>query len=1256
MKRFILLFSLLLALTMVMASQENLMNLHENSIILQSNDAYGLDISYQLGNLEILNTNTRNGDYAEVIASEFGLTKDEGLPQLPYSQKIISVPIGATVKAFIDIKSEYSVNLHNKGFSNQIIPGQPSVSKSEDINDLPFIIDENTYATNKEFEHETIAVNEIGILRGMRLFEVNYYPISYNPVSGEIKVINQANIRVDFINGDNMATEELRAKTRSFMFEGIYSKSVFNYTPDRMSLESYPLGYVIITPEMFLDTLGPFVTWKQEQGYDVTIGVTETIGATTTAIKSYIQGIWDAATPENPAPSYLLIVGDVPQVPAFVGTTGASLITDLSYVRLEGNDFLPEMYYGRFSANNIAELVPQVNKTLMYQKYEMPDPSYLERVTLIAGVDHNWASTHGNGTINYGSTNYLNTENDLDVTAYRYPQSGSSSASIIGDVNNGLAYLNYTAHGMETSWHDPSFTVSDVNNLTNANQYPIVIGNCCLTNRFDTGTCFGESWLRANNGAVIYIGGNHYTYWDEDYWWSVGYFTPTSTANPTYETTGYGLYDALFHEHGEAFEEWAHTAGAMIVTGNMTVQGSPSSRKNYYWEVYSIMGDPSTMPYIGIPEEQNVEALPTLLVGFDSYEVSAAPYSYVALSLDGNLLGTALTDESGNATINFEPLTIPGVAKLVITSSEYAPYFADVEVIPAEGPYLVLNSHQITGFVAAGKTLDMFLTVGNVGIEDISNINVAITNTDGNATINSGTAIIPAVAADGTYLINTPFRVTLSDGLTNGETITLHYNLFNDDYSWNYDLVLRAIAPIIEVNGVTISDDDNNLLDPGETADVIVSYENIGTFVAADCIVDISSITPGITILSNNISVDNLAINSSDEVAFSIQTSAYMESGTEAEFVVRFISSGNVQSIEEFTIPVGIILEDFESGGFSEEFNWTTPGWSITDVEPYEGTYCAKSDPIGNNQSATMAVQVEDGAMGSISFFVKVSSENNYDKLTFSVDNTVRGTWSGEFGWQHVSFNVSAGNHTFKWEYKKDYSTTSGQDCAWVDYIVFPSPVSEAGEPSIAVDLTEHDFGSVALGSVETIISNNGTGILAGEITNDANSVFTMAVNDEEPTHALNYFLDPTEQLVVTIFFNPTDDIAYSDVVSITSNDPDNEEIIITVNGVGEGVSNVDDNNQISQVTELQGNYPNPFNPETDIRFSVKEAGRVSLKIFNIKGQLVKTLVNERVKQGNHQIIWDGRDNYGTEVASGIYMYRLITKTYNQTKKMMLMK
>ncbi|HPN40910.1 MAG TPA: choice-of-anchor J domain-containing protein, partial [Candidatus Cloacimonadota bacterium] len=90
--------------------------------------------------------------------------------------------------------------------------------------------------------------------------------------------------------------------------------------------------------------------------------------------------------------------------------------------------------------------------------------------------------------------------------------------------------------------------------------------------------------------------------------------------------------------------------------------------------------------------------------------------------------------------------------------------------------------------------------------------------------------------------------------------------------------------------------------------------------------------------------------------------------------------------------------------------------------------------------------------------------------------------------------------------------------------------------------------------------------------------------------------------------------------------------------------------------TRLQGNYPNPFNPETTIRFSVKEATPVTIEIYNTKGQLVKTLINEAKEAGNHSVVWNGKDNSGRSVSSGVYFYKMNAGKYSSTKKMIMMK
>jgi hypothetical protein len=89
---------------------------------------------------------------------------------------------------------------------------------------------------------------------------------------------------------------------------------------------------------------------------------------------------------------------------------------------------------------------------------------------------------------------------------------------------------------------------------------------------------------------------------------------------------------------------------------------------------------------------------------------------------------------------------------------------------------------------------------------------------------------------------------------------------------------------------------------------------------------------------------------------------------------------------------------------------------------------------------------------------------------------------------------------------------------------------------------------------------------------------------------------------------------------------------------------------------ELQQNYPNPFNPQTQIEFSLTEASKVSLVIYNLLGQKVITLVDEMLPKGKHKVHWNGEDESRNKAASGIYFYRLQTGEYNEVRKMIMLK
>ena len=121
----------------------------------------------------------------------------------------------------------------------------------------------------------------------------------------------------------------------------------------------------------------------------------------------------------------------------------------------------------------------------------------------------------------------------------------------------------------------------------------------------------------------------------------------------------------------------------------------------------------------------------------------------------------------------------------------------------------------------------------------------------------------------------------------------------------------------------------------------------------------------------------------------------------------------------------------------------------------------------------------------------------------------------------------------------------------------------------------------------------------------------------------------------------------------IVSNDPDESEIIIPITMIIEFVFAEEGLPSIQN--ELSGNFPNPFNPTTTISFSLTTE-HTELVIYNLKGQKVKQLVNEELAAGAHQVVWDGKDDSGKPVGSGIYFYKLKSGNYTSTKKMILMK
>lgn len=531
------------------------------------------------------------GEFVEITVNDLSRSNDTGKPEIPIYSKLIEVPIGATVKMNVLSYDEELISLSDLGISSLIKPAQPSERKNSDKS-VDFQYDRQTYTKKGYVNEEIVQFVDEGIMRSYRIGQIIVAPIQYNPTEKKLRILNNILVEVEFVGADENKTMKMKRMYADPIFTRTLSNSGIGIAPSVYD-DTKRRTYVIVSDIVFKNTLQPFINHKKQQGYNVIVSYTNnsSVGNTTASIKNYLKGLYESPAQGVAPPLYVLLVGDTEYIPTF---NSGNHVTDLYYFEYTG-DYLPEVMYGRFSASTNEQLQNIIEKTITYDCKEVPIPAYMKKTVLIAGNDAAHELTYGNGMVNYGSTYYFNSSNGITLYPYLQdePTGASYSQSIIQKVNDGVGFINYSAHGSPDRWVDPEINKTDIYNLSNNGKYGLWIGNCCETNRFEEVECFGEAVLRAKSkGGIGYIGASDYSYWSEDYYWSIGYRS-SITANPTYNNNNLGAYDRFFHTHGESSDEWAITQGQILLAGNLAVQSSQSSRKQYYWEIYHLMGDPS---------------------------------------------------------------------------------------------------------------------------------------------------------------------------------------------------------------------------------------------------------------------------------------------------------------------------------------------------------------------------------------------------------------------------------------------------------------------------------------------------------------------------------------------------------------------------------------------------------------------------------------------------------------------------------------
>ncbi|HOI32278.1 MAG TPA: C25 family cysteine peptidase, partial [Bacteroidales bacterium] len=974
-----------LLLSFTMMAQELAIDFGKTSsgTVVLTDNMQVLSASIAYPGLSTFKVESSKGVFNELLIPNTYSVGSLGEPKLPATKKLIEIPFGADVSVNVLNYNVTEYKLSDYSIEELLMPVQPSLRKDQVAEDVTFEFNTEVYQKDAFITHELASVEVLGVMRSFRIARLTIAPVSYNPVQGIIRVYNDIEFEVVFSNVDQNLTEYVKSSTYSPYFSVMQQAFLNNPTnreyPDHPDLTTYPVKYLIVSDPMFEADLAPFIDWKTKKGFEVIVAYTDEIGTSYNQIQSYVHEQYNNGTPDDPAPSFVLFVGDTPQIPAIQGSS-SSKMTDLYYASVDG-DYFPEMYYGRFSATNSAQLTPYIEKTLYYEKYEFTDPTYLDDVTLIAGADGTWNPRVGQPAIEYGTENYFNIEHGyVNINDYlTSPYTGCYDPARIA-----VGLINYTAHCGETSWGDPNLSQSMVNNFVNQDKYPLAIGNCCLAADFGYPECIGETWMRAaNKGSVAYIGSSPSSYWFEDFYWAVGAF-PLQGNNdgyvPTYEETTWGAYDAPF------VSDYV-TTGGIVFVGNLAVtevhiQGYPShSSPTYYWQAYNVLGDPSLVAYHTQGQDNTVEHMTILPIGLETYEVTAEPGSYVGISKDGVLHGSALVGETGVVEVPIEPVLSSGMVDIVVTKPQYIPYMIQVPAAALEGPYVVLDEYVINDEDGNGQadyteafTIDV--TLKNVGADPSGAITATVVGEDDYLTLTgASSADFGAIVNGEVSNVADAFSFEVADYVPNEHIAAFVIEATDGTETWESNLMIKLYAPVLNIDEEIVVDDaagnGDGILDPGETADLIVTVNNTGGSDAFDLITTIVSSDPMLVVNNATLNETALAAGEAVELAFNVTASSDSPIGYPVNINMSANSgpSGLYTATQTGVVVIGLIPDYLMSNGTFE-----------TNI----GNFYDTGGPGGqyqNNESLTMTFVPTTSNAFIRADFLSFETESGYDYL-----------------------------------------------------------------------------------------------------------------------------------------------------------------------------------------------------------------------------------------------------------------------------------
>ena len=989
-----------------------------------------------------------------------------GNPSLPYQVVSLMLPQGAEAES---VTVELSDFQEIEGNFN-LFPYQPSRTVGDDEK-RDLVINEAVYTSKSTYPVENHGVVTTQYKNGFGFAFTSFTPVQYVPSEGKVMYAKTANVRVNVkaSKADHSAmlwaTPEVKNSVKRLAQN---PEMIDEYSTRGREVNAYDI--LIITGPEYVQAYDAY------RNYYNSIGLRNRI-ITTTDIYSAMTGVdnqdkirnYIIQEYQNNGILMVVLGGDVDIVPyrgfyCYVqsgsGYESNNIPADLYYNGLDGtwndngndrygepgeDDLLPEIGVCRMSFKAASYLENMVNKTLSYQQ----NPVLGEFHKVILAGEHLYDNPESNGS------DYLElligTHDDNGYTTVGYPtdynftklyqEEGNWSGDLLKNaINSGTSYVHHDGHANETyvaGWYDVSNSdFSGADGVTH--NYTFFHTQGCNCGAFDT-NCILEKMVTMANFAVAVIGNSRYGWFNEG------------------QTEGPGAH--LEREMTDA--QWgdrigllslAHAEGKCMTAPWVTAPGQfeeGALRWNFY--DMNVLGDGACNVWLDEPMTAVVYAPAQIVIGTQSFEVTVSDENGNGLKnfrclvySGGEVIAMGVTDENGVAEVSFEGglQTVDPMTMKVMGVSSY-PQDVELTAVPSNTPYVVYQSYSLNGGseIQYNGYYSFNMVLGNVGSVDANNVTATISCDNEYVSINQYTANVGNVPGNQSITLEDVFAFSVSEAVPNNTMVRFNITCTDGIDTWESHFNARIYAPQFELVSAVLETPSGSAINPGEEGTVHFTFINNGGAGVPSAIFEVYNSHDVINLVTSQWQYGEISAGEefTADMAFSLRDDAQVGVMYELPYATYF---GECVMRDSYYIQVGQSIEGFESGdlhAFDWHYSSIIYAWDVVTENPYEGVYCAKSTSIQNSETSLIYIDVEVEIEGEVSFYYKVSSEYNWDKLFFKIDDENKAEWSGDIDWTQASFVLTPGTHRLTWAYTKDSSLSSGEDCAWIDNVSFPA-------------------------------------------------------------------------------------------------------------------------------------------------------------------------------------------------------------------------